>query len=303
MGGGSGSKSTTNTVAEPPAFIQPYLKDAANQSFGLYNEGPKQYFPGSTAVPFSPQTQQALDMTQQRAVNGSPLVDQAKGYNSDVVGGGYLKSNPFANGSSAIAGNFSGSNPQLDQTFNRAADRVQQRLQSGFAGAGRDISAARPVAAQEYNDLATNIYGGAYQQDQNRRLAAQQGDQSTAANAYGAERGYQQGAMTFAPTLANQDYVDAQALQGVGSQYEDLYGRQLQSDINRFDFNQSAPGSALDEYIARITGTFPGQSQSTSAQGPGKNSLQGAAGGALAGYSATGNPYGALIGAGIGAFT
>lgn len=301
--GGSGSKQTTNTVAEPPSFIQPYLKDAANQSVGIYDQGPKQYFPGSTVVPFSPQTQQALNLTQQRALNGSPLVDQAKGYNTNVVAGDYLKTNPFANGSKAIAGKFQGQNPYLDQTFNRAADSVQQRLQSGFAGAGRDIEAARPVAAQEYNDLATNIYGGAYQQDQNRRLAAAQGDQATSANAYGAERAYQQQASQFAPQLAANDYADLTALGGVGGQYEDLYGRQLQNDINRFDYNQNAPGAALDEYIARITGSFPGQQQSTSAQGPGKNRLQGAAGGALAGYSATGNPYGALIGAGIGAFT
>lgn len=302
MSGGSG-KTTSNTVAEPPAFIQPYLKDAANQSVGIYDQGPKQYFPGSTVVPFSPQTQQALDLIQQRGTNGSPLVDQAKGYNTDVVGGSYLNSNPFANGSHAIAGNFNGSNPYLDQTFNRAADSVQQRIQSGFAGSGRNIEAGRPAAAQELNDLATNIYGGAYQQDQNRRLAAQQGDQSIASGQYGAERGYQQQASQFAPQLAATDYADLGALQGVGNQYEDLYGRQLQNDINRFDYNQNAPGAALDEYIARLTGSFPGTQQQTTAQGAGKNRIQGAAGGALAGYTATGNPYGALIGAGIGAFS
>lgn len=318
--GGSGSGKNTTTTVEPPAFLKPYLMDAAQQSRNLYGAGGQQYFPGSTAVPFSPQTQQALDMIQQRAQSGGQATNAAQGYASNTLGGEYLKSNPFVSGDpnnqflQADPNNpFSngGSNPQLDNTFNRAADSVQQRIQSGFAGSGRNIEAGRPVAAQEFNDLATNIYGGAYESDANRRQTAYESQrnrmqgayeaqQGRSFDAYGNERKAMDYAAGIAPGLDQQDYVDLQAQQGVGSQYDDLAGRQLQDQIDRFNYQQRLPGQTLDEYIARLNGSYPGQSTSTT--GPGKNTLASTAGGALTGFTATGSPYGAAAGALLGYF-
>lgn len=273
--GSSSSPSTTTQTTEPPAFIRPYLQYGAEQSRGLYETGGPQYYQGNTVVPFSQQTEQALGMQQQRATNGSPVNQAAQSYATGVLG-------------NAPTSQFGGaSNPYLDQTFNRAADQVQNRLQSGFAGSGRNIEAARPAASQEMNDLATGIYGGAYEAERNRM-----------ASDLDRQRSLQFGVAGLAPTLANQDYTDIAALQGVGGQVEDLTGRLMEDQAARWDFNQNAPQMNLDNYLARISGSFPGGT--TSATTPTyRNRTAGAAGGALAGAqmgSAFG-PWGTGIGA------
>lgn len=309
MSSGGGTPSQTTTTTEPPAFIQPYMQDAAAQSRSLYNQGPSQYYPGQTVVPFSGQTEQAMGMTENRAINGSPVNQAAQGFaartlNQDPTSQFGTASNPYASNTWQEGGN-----PYLDQTFNRAADSVQNRLSSQFAGSGRNIDASRPAQAQEMNDLATGIYGGAYDSDQNRQMAAYQQAHSIGAQGYENERSrmasdlnsirsQQLGAAGLAPTLANQDYVDAQALQGVGTQMEDLTGNYMQDAAARWDYGQQAPGQALDAYIGRITGSYPGQSTSQITPTY-RNRMAGAAGGALSG-AATGStfgPWGAAIGA------
>jgi hypothetical protein len=240
-GGSSGSGGSTSTVVQqPPAYVLPYLQQSALESQRLYGQGPAQYYPGRTVTPFSSQTQQALDLTQQRATAGSPVTRAAQGYTTGLL-------------NNAPTSQFGGaSNPYLDATFNRAADRVQNRLQTSFAGTGRNIKEARPLAAQEMNDLATGIYGGAYESERSRM-----------ASDLAQQRGLQFSAAQLAPNLAAQDYADLSALQGVGAQYEDLDSRQLADSVARHDYAQSAPGLALDQYIARLNNQPGGSTSST----------------------------------------
>lgn len=314
MSGGSTTPSRTTQTTEPPTFIQPFLQDAASQSRALYQSGGPQQYGGNTVVPFAPQTEQAMRLTEQRALNGSPVNAAAQNYATRTLntsptsqfGGG---SNPYAN--SIYQG---GSNPYLDATFNRAADQVQNRIQSSFAGSGRNIEAGRPLAAQELNDLASQVYGGAYESDAARRqqagLAAQgigaQGYESERDRLYNdlqAQRGFQAQAAGMAPGLSATDYADLSALGGVGSQVEDLAGRYMEDQARRFDFDQNRAQINLDNYIARITGGYPGQN-ATMTTPTYRNRTAGALGGALGGAS-TGSafgPWGALAGALIGGY-
>lgn len=279
MGKSSGGGSQTQRV-EPPKYLQPYLQGTMSDALSQYRQGGQQYYPGNTVVPFSPQTEQAMQMTEQRALNGSPLNRAASQYSEDVLSGKYLNGNPY-----------------LDATFNRAADQVQNRIQSGFAGSGRNIEAGRPLAAQEMNDLATGIYGGAY----------------------GDERRMQQALVPFAGSVAANDYADYDRLMGVGSQVEDLTGRLMEDQAARWDFEQNREGMNPDQYLARL-GQYPGEQRSTPVYhnrmagllgggtlgysiGSGIGAAGGAAAGGAAGGAATGSmagPYGALIGAGLG---
>lgn len=273
--GSSSSPSKTTTTTEPPAFIRPYLQYGAQQARALYNTGGPEYYGGNTVVPFSSQTEQALGLTEQRALQGSSVNNAAKDYATRT-----LSTDPTSQ--------FGNSrNPYLDATFNRAADSVQQRLGSQFASAGRNVEASRAANADELNNLATNIYGGAYESERNRM-----------AQDLSQQRAHQFGVAGLAPNLANQDYVDLQALQGVGGQVEDLTGRLMEDQAARWDFSQNAPQMNLDNYIARVTGSYPGQNatQSTPTY---RNRTAGAAGGAMAGAqigSAFG-PWGTAIGA------
>lgn len=272
MGSSSGSQNTT-TRTEPPAFIQPYLQYGAGQSRALYETGGPKYYPGNTVVPFAPQTEQALGLTEQRALAGSPVTNAAQGYSTDVLSGKYLPGG-------------ANQNPYLDATFNRAADATQNRLASAFAGSGRNIEASRAPMALELNDLANQVYGGAYQN----------------------ERQAQQAMVPFSTQLANQDYTDLAALQGVGGQVEDLSGRLMEDQAARWDFSQNAPQINLDNYLARVTGAFPGGT-STATTPTYRNRTAGAAGGAMSGAMAGsqimpgwGTAIGAIAGGLLGAY-
>ena len=88
-------------------------------------------------------------------------------------------------------------------------------------------------------------------------------------------------------------------LGGVGSAYENLAQRQLQDQIQRFQFGQQAPMNALQQYaglISPIAGGYPTAINTAPGQQP--SALGGAFGGAVAG-SALG-PYGAAGGALLG---
>lgn len=235
---------TQTTTTLPPAYQLPYLQYGLNQSKGLYDQG-------SQVVPFSQQSEQALQGTQQRATQGSPLVDSAQQYAQKSLQGGFL-----------------GANPYLDQTFEQARLATQTGLSSEFARSGRNVDASQGLRGQQVNDLATKIYGGAYDAERNR----------------------QQGVLGQATGLANQDYVDLAQLRGVGSDVEGL-AREY----------QQAPQQALDQYLGRVGGIPAGSTTSSPLY---RNSTGAALGGALLGSqlgsSVSSNPYAGLFGGLIG---
>jgi hypothetical protein len=233
---GGGSSGSQTTRVEPPSYQLPYLQAGLGQASQLYNQG-------RSVVPFSPQTEASIAGTTQRALQGSPVTSAAQNYATTSLNGGFL-----------------GSNPYLDQTFNRAALQTQNQLASQFGASGRGQAGAEGLRSQQLNDLATGIYGGAYENERNR----------------------QQGVLGQAGALANQDYIDLAQLGGAGAQVEGL--AQQYAD---------APGANLDQYLGRVSGNM-GQ---TTIAPRNRNVGGGLLGGALTGASLFG-PWGA-VGGGI----
>lgn len=257
----SSSPQTTTTTAEAPAYLRPYLQQAAEGAAQQYAQG------GTPPVNMSTQTQQALQLAQARSLGGSPVTDAAQNYATQSLEGGFMGSNPFLQG---------GANPHLDATFNQAATATRNQLASEFAQSGRNVRASEGLRGEQLNNLATNIYGGAYETDANRRLAAYQG-----------ERSLQQGVIPFAGQIANQDYADIGQLANVGQTYDDL-NRQL----------TEWPARNLDDYMARLAGLSGGYGTTTSQTPMQRNALAGALGGASAGAML--GPWGMLGGAVLG---
>lgn len=228
----------------PPSYQLPYLQYGLGQSRSLYDQG-------SQVVPFSPYSEQALQGTAQRAQGGSPLVQSAQDYTQRSLEGGFL-----------------GSNPHLDATFEQARLATQGGLASEFARSGRNVGASEGLRGQQVNDLATRIYGGAYNQ----------------------ERQLQQASLGSALPLANQDYVDLAQLRGAGSDVEGL-AREY----------QEAPQQALDRYLGRVGG-IPAGSTTTSPlyRNSGASALGGALLGSQLGSAVSNNPYAGLWGGLIG---
>ena len=130
---------TSTTTTAPPRWARPAIQGALGDATGLYNQGLN--------------SDQLAGMSAIRSQAGDPS---------------------FLSGAKdALTGMMSaGPNPHLDAMFGQAADRTRSQFASEFANAGRDIGAAAPFREMQLGDLATSIYGGAYDADQNRRLSA-----------------------------------------------------------------------------------------------------------------------------------
>ena len=140
MGSGSGS-TTTVQKADPWSGAQPYLKDVMGQAQSLYNTGVNNtYYPGSTVVPFSNETNAALGAITNRATQGSPLNAAAENAIQSTIQGDYL-------------------DPTNNPAYQGLMQDVGNRVNSQFGLAGRTGSGANQgVLAREMMNAAGDIY-------------------------------------------------------------------------------------------------------------------------------------------------
>ncbi len=85
-GGGGGQKFTPTSTRIDPS-LSPYRDMAMQGASKLYGQGTPQYFQGQTWVDPSQATQSALQMVQNRASTGSPLVQTAQQQNLSTMNG------------------------------------------------------------------------------------------------------------------------------------------------------------------------------------------------------------------------
>jgi hypothetical protein len=235
MNGGSTNQSTTT---QAPSFQQPYQQYGLNQALSQYQNTPQ------LVAPFSPQQEQAITGITNMAANGDPSVNAASNYVTSTL-----------NGSPS-------SNPYLDSMFNQAAQQTQGQLASEFAGSGRNVDQSEGLRSQQLNQLATSIYGGAY------NTGVQQ--QETAAS--------------LAPSLLQSNLGLNSALYGAGQNVQNLAQQYIQ-----------APQNSLNQYMSRVNGNLG----ATSTFNPAFNAGAGALGGALTGLnlgSSIGNALGGSSG-------
>ena len=142
MGGKSGGGGGGTQTTEPWSGQSPYLTDVFRQAQNVYRQGPQQYYPGSGVAPFSPQTQQAFDLTTQRALGGSPQQAALGGYITDTLGQANIDPNQIAQRASQAAGNVG---------------RAQQFLTAG--GQPTSLNAASQFAGSALNPFTGALQG------------------------------------------------------------------------------------------------------------------------------------------------
>lgn len=163
---------TSTTTTEIPPFLQGPLSQATQAAEGQF---------GSLASLTANNRQIAgVNELFNRGQQGSPLTDAAGSLTQSTLAGDFLSPD---------------SNPYLQQTFDRAADLTRTRLDSEFAGSGRNLGASRPARSEELQTLAADIFGGNFQRERDR----------------------QSGAVGQAQSLAGQDFADIQAMIDAGS--------------------------------------------------------------------------------------
>ncbi len=232
-GGSGGGGTTSSTSNEPWAGAQPSLRTGYQALEQNVLNRPTEFFPGSTVVPFAPETEAAMGAQANRAFQGSPLLGGAQDYTSDVMGGQYLspESNPF----------FAG-------TMDSIISAIRPGVDSMFAGGGRAGSPAHAEA------LGRGVSRGAM---------------PYLSNLYTQERGFQEGAANRAPGLAREDYYDIDRLGGVGAAREGQAGEQLADSMARWGFAQEEPGRRAQSYVSGLSGIPMPMSSTTRTSGGG----------------------------------
>jgi hypothetical protein len=237
MSKGGGGSQSTNTIqkVDPWTGAQPYLKGGLSDLAKWYqSDFGRSPFPGSTVVPFSPFTEQALGASAQRAQMGSPVTQAAQGNAAATLRGDFLDPE---------------SNPWLSRTFDLAAGKMRAGLDSQFnQSGGYGGSLHEGARAEQLGDLATNLYGGNYDAERQRQMQAN----------------------VFAPQLANQDYFDFGQLANVGQAYEQQAGNYLGDAMGRYDFSQQQPLNRLRDFFG-IASPVAGQGQTSSSTTTGPN--------------------------------
>jgi len=336
--GGKGADQNITNV--PWTGQQPHLQNLFGAAGNLFQQQGQQYYPGAGYVPFSPQTQQAFDLTTQRSF-GSPyeqaagqystLASQAGGqgastlfnmardpYGAALGGGlGAGESPGFNPGAATASGAFLNANPFLNEMFGQAAGNLSEQFSQGvmpsiaatFGGAGRTggglfgatVGTAAGQLADAQAQLASDIYGQNYARERGLQMGTYEQAMQRALQA-GSTLGQQAlGAGALAPGLQAMDYQNIDRLMGVGGRVEDQARQILGDDLARWQFQQQWPYTALDQYSNIIQGLPAGYGTQTTSGGQG-SPLLGALGGAASGASAGAafGPWGVGIGAGAG---
>ena len=227
--GGKSDKQTTTQTNDPWAPAQDALKGILGQAGSLYNRG-SQYAPFSTVVPFSNQTEQALQGIEGRAQQGNPMYNQGQ---AALTGG-------LDTLQRTASGEMLNNNPHLSDMFNAMKGEVTDSVNSQFSQYGRTGSPAHAgVMTQQLGNLASNIWGQDYARERQNQLSA---------------AGQMPGYTSAIPGYQAAGYNDLNALMGVGQAREGKAGESLQDMLSRFNFEQESPWQNLERYAGLATG-------------------------------------------------
>lgn len=215
-------------------------------------------------------------------------------------------------------------NPYLDQQVGRAQDSIRRQFTEQIMPGIRDeaiftgqYGGSRPGITANYElekamnamgNVATDMYGGAYNSDMNRMLQAtgqltqaqQQGiaNQMQAAgaisNLYGTGLNAVSQGIGNMPTVANMGLMPAQLYGQVGAQNQAQEQARIQEEMMRYQF----PQENINWYSALVGGLPLGSTQTQTTQGARPSTLSTVAGLGMMGYGLmSGNPFATVGGA------
>lgn len=268
--GGKSDEKVASTVSEPWSGVRKYLRRGFRQADKLYKGGAPRYYQGRQIAPMSGYTRGALDSMARRGREGSPLIDEAQGMLGDTLGGAYLNKNPHLKKAIGAA-----TRPVIDQY----TKTVIPGLESAFSSAGRYGSGAHASSEADAYGQMMNQVGD---------IASDMSYQN-----YGDERSRMMQGAGLSPMLAQQDYMDIDALGKAGMGFDNYNQANIDADMRKWDFNENRQYDWLRNYLGLLQGG--GQYGTQTQYQPGPNPFTSAFGGAMTGFGFGGWP-GALIG-------
>jgi hypothetical protein len=214
-GGGGQTSSTQMTIPDELKGAATSLSKIATQ----VGNSPYQAYGGQGVADMNSTQQSAMDMIQQRAANGSPVMNQANDTLMKTLQGGQT-------------------NPYLDSMVQKAQDSVKSNFNTAAVNSG---SFGNSGLQQQYgaglSDVATQMYGNAYNTD---RAAQMQG-------------------LGMAQSYGNQAYTDAGQLMNAGNQFQN--NAQDKADFS-YQQHQNQQNYPLQQ-LSALGGTLQGMGGST----------------------------------------
>lgn len=224
-GGGGGE---SRTVQDIPPELKPLASKYASDAINLSNQAYTP-FTGQRFADMNQTQMQGLDAITQRAMQGSQTVNNAETQLNDIIAGG-------------------NTNPYLDQMVGRAQDSVRSGFNTAAVNSGSFGNAGLAEQFQKgLGDVATSMYGNAYETDRGRQMQG----------------------IGMAQQFGNQAYTDAGQLLNAGQIMQDQQQQGLDFGYQQFQERQNDPYKKLAA-MSGVFGSFPGQSSTTTQSGGGK---------------------------------
>lgn len=278
---GNPMASTTTQTNTNDAWktLQPYMSDFLKKSQTAYNSGTwGTPYAGSTVVPFSQQTTDALGQVQNIAGQGDPLnqaaMSNAQGvlssggmsdWQKGALGGAYNVATGATNVNTEgqLQGLLNSNNDNFNAVLDKQAGALTNDIGRSFSNAGRYGSAAmtgaitdqvgdfrQKAASDNFNQQQAQQAGLLNQigQVQGTNIANQVGAGQAINNAGNQAQQLAAGYSQLAPGMYNQQYAGADRLASVGSQYEDLSTRTMQDALDKWNANQNLSLNQLQSY-------------------------------------------------------
>lgn len=203
----SGGSDSTTVRNDLPAWVQPYAQNYLQASTQVANL-PYQGYTGQTVAQLNPYQTAGFNAQAQRALQGSGVNDAASSELQRTLSGGYLNTNPY-----------------LDRQVDLASQDVLRNMGGIDARSGSfGNSGVQSTTARALGDVATNIRGTDYANERSRMLSA----------------------IGMAPSIANQDYVDAERLAAAGQGFQQQDQANLTDQYNRFLEARNYPREQLN---------------------------------------------------------
>lgn len=237
-GGGGSSKSTTTPVV--PDELKPAAQSLSKIATQVGNT-PYQAYTGQGVAGLNGQQQQAISMIQDRAANGSPIMDQANSTLTSMLQGG--QTNPYLD---QMVGNAQKSVVDAYNMVSRP-QQIAAGINSGsFGNSGLQQAQAYQDGQlqQQLGNLATTMYGNAYNTDQANKLSA----------------------LGMAQSYGNQAYTDAGQLLNAGTTAQNNQQDQLDFQYQQFQNQQDYPLKQL-QALTGVLGQNMGQKTTQSGGG------------------------------------
>lgn len=238
--GKGGGSSTSNSAISYPEEIKPLLQNVANISNDLYAKD-WQGYGGQRFADLNGTQQQALQMASDRAVNGSPVMDAANQSLTGMLQGGQT-------------------NPYLDQMVGKAQKSVMDsynlgtkpQMEAAMVGSGSfGNSGLQQLQQKSQSDLqdslgnvATQMYGNAYNTNQANQLQA----------------------LGMAQSYGNQAYTDAGQLLKAGGTLQDQAQNNADFNYEQWQQQQDDPYKKLQAMTGVMSNTA-GSTTTTSGGG------------------------------------